>query len=241
MEGKVYMIINTKNNKKYIGSTVDFKLRKKSHLNGLRGQYHDNRKLQQEFNEYGESVFAFRILCGTHSKEERFKIEEDIIKNLRTYVNGYNLSIDGRGRYIITQETRNKMKINTLGERNPFYGRLHTKETKATMSRKALINNKGKNNPFYGRTHTKETLEKIARSHEKLKASGWESPLKGVPKTEKATYNNMMAQPNRKPVHAEGEEYPSVSACAKSLGIVNGTVRNRISNKNFPDYYFIND
>jgi hypothetical protein len=43
---------------------------------------------------------------------------------------------------------------NMSGDKNPFYGKHHTEETKARMSANALetCQNKGENNPMYGRT-----------------------------------------------------------------------------------------
>ena len=131
------------------------------------------------------------------------------------------------------------MRENTTGERNPFYGKKHTDETRELLSQLASRRYKGENNPFYGKTHYKETLERIAESFNKLKESGWVNPQKGVPKTPEAVRNNMMAQPKRRKVHAEGRSYPSISACARDLGVVNTTVKNRINNDNFPDYYYL--
>lgn len=239
MEGFVYMIVNTKNNRMYIGSTVDYEKRFRSHINGLRGGYHDNRKIQEDFEKFGEEAFKFTVLCETYSEDERFEIEESIIQRLKTFIHGYNLSVDGRGKYLVSEKTREKMRENTLGERNPFYGKKHTDGTRELLSKLASERYKGENNPFYGKTHSKETLERIAESFNKLKESGWVNPQKGVPKTPEAVHNNMMAQPKRREVHAEGRNYPSVSACARDLGVVNTTVRNRINNDNFPDYYYL--
>ena len=73
MEGIVYMIVNTKNNRMYIGSTVEYEKRFRSHINGLRGGYHDNRKIQEDFEEFGEDAFKFSVLCETQSEDERFE------------------------------------------------------------------------------------------------------------------------------------------------------------------------
>lgn len=239
--GYVYMIQNIINNKIYVGSTVNYDKRKKAHIRSLRGGYHDNRLLQNEFDLYGEDNFKIIRLCETNSEKERFDIEASIIGKLRTYENGYNLSVDGRGKYIITDKTRLKMSRNTKGENNPFYGKTHTKETKEKLSKMAKESNKGEKNPFYGKKHKKESIEKMKESYDKLKNSGWTNPQKGVPKTEKAKLNNAKAQPSRKPVHAEGKNYISISACAKDLGVVNTTINNRIKSEKYPNYYYIND
>lgn len=238
MGGHVYSITNIENNKMYVGSTVEYEKRKRAHLNGLRGSYHDNRKLQEDFNIYGEDAFKFNILHEAQTEEERFNVESDIIQSLGTYKNGYNLSVDGRGRYIITEATREKMRENTIGENNPFYGKTHSEETIEILSEKASKRT-GEANSFYGKKHSEEAKERMRHSWKELRESGWIDPQKGVPKTEEEKKKNMLSQPNRKPVHAEGKVYQSMSECSKDLGIVITTVRNRIKNENYPDYYYL--
>ncbi|BBI90252.1 hypothetical protein MRS_135 [Staphylococcus phage MR003] len=236
----IYMIQNKVNNKIYIGSTVDYEKRYKSHMRSLRGNYHDNKVLQKDFNLYGECSFNFIKLCETVSEEERFEIEANIIKELKTYENGYNLTIDGRGKYLITKKTRLKMSKNSTGSGNPFYGKKHTKETRKKLSKNAKSRT-GSKNPFYGKKHKEESIEKMKKSYDKLKNSGWVNPQKGVPKSEKSKLRNVKSQPNRKPVYAEGKKYISVSECARDLGVVNATVTNRIKNKKYKNYYYIDD
>ena len=54
--GCVYQIVNCVNNKIYIGETIRGELRWKAHLSTLRGNYHDNVKLQKDFNKFGDQV-----------------------------------------------------------------------------------------------------------------------------------------------------------------------------------------
>lgn len=241
LEGYVYSITNIENGKKYIGSTVNYEKRHRAHLNGLRGSYHDNRLLQQDFDIYGEDSFVFEIICKTDSEEERFRIEANLIQQFRTFEfdNGYNLSTDGRGKYIITEKTREKMRQNTIGENNPFYGKSHTEEVKANLSEKAKQRT-GSKNSFYGKSHTEESKDKIRKTIQKKVESGWESPQKGVPKTKEAIRNNTLAQPTRIGVHAEGKDYISLAACSKDLGIHSATIKRRAENPDYPNYYYLN-
>lgn len=241
MEGYVYSITNIVNGKKYIGSTVDFDKRKRKHLNGLKGSYHENRLLQRDFDTYGEGTFVFEVLHETESEDERFNIEESIIQRLKTFEQdrGYNLTTDGRGKYILTEETREKMRQNTLGENNPFYGKTHTEETKMILSEKAKERT-GERNPFYGKQHTEESKQKIRDAIQEKVNNGIQSPLKGVPKTPEAIYNNTMAQPKRIGVHAEGKDYVSLAACSKDLGIHRATIKRRAENPDYPNYYYLN-
>lgn len=241
MEGYVYSITNISNGKQYIGSTVNYEKRERAHLNGLRGSYHDNRLLQQDFDTYGEDSFVFEIICKTESEEERFQIEANLIQQLKTFEfdNGYNLSTDGRGKYILTEETREKMRQNSVGKNNPFYGQRHTEEVKSILSEKAKQRT-GSKNHFYGKNHTEESKDKFRKTFQEKVESGWESPQKGVPKTEEAIRNNTLAQSKRIEVHAEGKDYISLAACSKDLGIHIATIKRRAENPDYPNYYYLN-
>lgn len=59
----VYLITNLKNNKVYVGSTLNsFKERWMTHVQKLRSNKHPNQHLQSSFNKYGEDKFKFTIL-----------------------------------------------------------------------------------------------------------------------------------------------------------------------------------
>ena len=62
MNHLIYTITCTKNNKKYVGYTKDFKNRKRQHLNFLRRGNHCNDYLQASYNFYGKDSFIFEIL-----------------------------------------------------------------------------------------------------------------------------------------------------------------------------------
>ncbi len=90
----------------------------------------------------------------------------------------------------VSNETKRKMSEATTGEKNPFYGKHHTKEVKE-KSRKINIGNShalgchwtevakkkkseaemGEGGPFYGRHHTEEARLKISKAHLGKKAS----------------------------------------------------------------------
>ena len=68
----------------------------------------------------------------------------------------------------LSDETRNKMSSSHTGEKNHFYGKHHTAETKALLSAKLS----GKNNPMYGKSPANkgkhpnaETRAKMSESH----------------------------------------------------------------------------
>lgn len=58
----IYQILNLITGKTYVGSTVDIKRRKRTHVRLLRKGNHHSNKLQNSFNKYGEDSFDFIIL-----------------------------------------------------------------------------------------------------------------------------------------------------------------------------------
>ena len=58
----IYEIINLINGKRYIGSAVDLKKRKREHFRGLHQGDHYNRHLQRAWNKYGSDTFIFEPL-----------------------------------------------------------------------------------------------------------------------------------------------------------------------------------
>lgn len=58
----VYAIVNTLNNKKYIGSTYSLRKRFRQHFNDLQKQKHPNIILQRAFDKYGHKHFGFIVL-----------------------------------------------------------------------------------------------------------------------------------------------------------------------------------
>ena len=132
----IYRIINTTNNNIYIGQSVNIEDRFIRHKYQLKNNIHDNKKLQNAWNKYGEYCFVFEIFikCKKRSLKKLEKQEvEKISKNKR-----YNIS---------------KNYDNLYGINNPFYGKQHTKIVKQKLSSiaKTRISNK---NPNYGNQYS---------------------------------------------------------------------------------------
>ena len=86
----VYCILNTVNQKRYIGSSNNCYLRLMDHRAELRANVHANKHLQNAYNKYGESVFTCFVVefCDEDKRLERekyyidlFNAEYNIIKN----------------------------------------------------------------------------------------------------------------------------------------------------------------
>lgn len=86
----VYVIHNTITNQYYIGASSRVALRVYGHLTHLKSGIHENKKLQEAFNQYGVSAFCFWIVKDDLSKNIALEIEEGLISKYDAHDNGYN-------------------------------------------------------------------------------------------------------------------------------------------------------
>lgn len=87
----IYSITNSKNGKKYIGSTAkSFKSRWKKHITNLKRGGHVSHHLQNAWNKYGEDNFIFKIEEIMDSVENLLDLERDYINKYDSFNNGYN-------------------------------------------------------------------------------------------------------------------------------------------------------
>lgn len=97
----IYKIITLHNNKYYIGSSIDIEKRWRDHLSKMRMQKHANTYLQNVYNKYGESDFAFVVLLempDASNIEIRQKEQEFLDKIFQEDKNNiYNLARDANG------------------------------------------------------------------------------------------------------------------------------------------------
>lgn len=121
MIGYIYQIENLATHQSYIGQTIDYQRRIKTHLNRLRRNAHENPKLQNAWNKYGEQEFHFRKWEFEIQKEEDLDVLEcEYIKKYDSLENGYNL-IPGGGKPPKHQKVWNEDIIKFLCIQS-FYG-----------------------------------------------------------------------------------------------------------------------
>ena len=126
----IYQIRNTVDNKRYIGSAVNFKIRWQRHRRDLRRGRHHSILLQRAWDKYSEKKFVFEILENTkNSLKHLIKSEQH---HFDIHNPEYNICKTAGQ---CSEETKLKIgKANT--------GHKHTAETKEKMS----IAKKGKRN-----------------------------------------------------------------------------------------------
>lgn len=104
------------------------------------------------------------------NEQEAFALEIDMIASIGRHDKKLgplcNLTDggDGMSGFLISKETRKKLSDVKMGEKNHFFGKYHTQETKEKIGEK---NKKmsGINHPNFGKHFTKETREKQSISH----------------------------------------------------------------------------
>lgn len=109
----IYKITSSATGKVYIGSSINIRKRKNSHLCELRNGKHPNNMLQNTFNKYGENDINFDIILECEPETLLINEEEQI--NLHnSYNNGYNLTEKPSSNmlgYKHTDESKEKMSI----------------------------------------------------------------------------------------------------------------------------------
>lgn len=197
--GIIYQVRNILNDKVYIVSTkMSLSKRKAVHLGYLRHNRHHSFDLQIEFNMYGEDQFKFEKLyeCADDlvRKYEQDEIDTYLINGELDKTRCYNLSkavhhlsltkgtslseeVKKRMRESWTDSRRESVVRKLSGERNPFYGKTHSKEVLEIISKthlgskrteeckqKMSETRRGKDNGFYGRKHSDETRAKMVKA-----------------------------------------------------------------------------
>lgn len=139
--GYIYMTTNKVNNHRYIGQRAWSDPDKKDSYIG------SGKAFLNAVKKYGRKNFSKEILQWASSKEELDELEKSFIKKYDA-VNSpdfYNIQ-EGGGSWGVGQ---------LAGERNPFYGKHHTEETKQKI-KENLPDQSGENNPNYGNRWSEE-------------------------------------------------------------------------------------
>ena len=114
----IYKIVNTNNNKIYIGSASYYDIRKGTHIAKLRRNKHNNPYLQAAWNKYGESCFRFEILELVSDVNYLLKREQFYIDSLNPEYNisriaGSNLGLR------MSESTKQKISLSSRGIPKP--------------------------------------------------------------------------------------------------------------------------
>lgn len=225
----IYEIRNLRNNHFYIGRTNNYKERWGKHRRALKSNKHDNIHLQRAYN-IDSDFFEFSLVreINLEDKDEELKlakqIEQEYLDNHYGEKYFYNISPSAETGVTYGEdhpmygkhpsdwmgdayyEAVERRRVDMKGEKNHFYGKHHTEETRKILSEKCALY--GERNGFYGKTHTEETKRRIKET--KAKNKNLKPP--GVPRK----------------VEVDGVIFDKVKDAVKYLGIGETTFYNRM-------------
>lgn len=109
----VYLIVNTLNGNRYVGSSKNLYGRLYDHFYSLEHQTHHNKHLQSAYNKYGECNFMYCILefC---SEEHQYELEQSYISFMKPEYNKSEYVIANTGREV-EESTRTKISDTLKG------------------------------------------------------------------------------------------------------------------------------
>lgn len=93
MEKVIYQIRNLINGKLYIGSTKNFKRRKKEHIRSMNSGKIHNSIIQRAWNKYGKDNFIFEIIDYVPEDIDMIWMEEQYVILYDTKNKGYNIQL----------------------------------------------------------------------------------------------------------------------------------------------------
>ena len=159
--GIIYCARNIVNNKKYVGKTVqELADRWEGHLKFAYTDRGWNIYFCRAIRKYGEESFELSVL-ETVDNEALNSAERRWIKELNTidHFVGYNSTEGGEG---FSTGDLNPSRLNPRrGADNPSYGVPKSPEVREKISQSLTGLLVGDKNPFYGKTHTEETKKHI--------------------------------------------------------------------------------
>lgn len=160
----IYKIINLVNDKFYVGSTTNKKVRFREHRKQLRGNRHHCKHLQAAWNKYGEEKFVFKVVEEVPETEPLHVAEDRYLKEHfgkpYCYNSGAAAVAPWRGVY---------------GKDHPNFGQAVTEAQKSAISAtlKAYYSENYFNHPRVGKTHSEETKAKISASKKANPSRYW--------------------------------------------------------------------
>lgn len=182
MKVYVYEIVNTINNKRYVGI---HKASSSDYVND--GYWGSGLLIKQAISKYGIDMFEKSILDVFPTYEEALLLEASIVDD--DFVNDpttYNICRGGQGGFVerspetcerirqaltgrtLSDEHKAKLRHAKSGDKNPMYGRTHTQESREKMSnantgKKISVETRQKvSKSLTGRKHTDETKQKMS-------------------------------------------------------------------------------
>lgn len=221
INGYVYLLIDKRNGKKYIGK----------HNGSVKSYFTGGKIPKKIINKYGKDIFE-RIILEEGIKDVYLlnEKEKEYIEMYNTFEDGYNLTKGGDGggswiynltkeeKELIAEKKRKKTKGVKFTEEHKRKISESSKGKKLTEEHKRNISNsiKGENHPWYGKKHSEHTKKKLS----KLK--------KGV---KNPNHSKWMSENNPKSqaVSIEGKIFKTIKEASEKTGLHRSAVKYRLN------------
>lgn len=217
MLGRIYLITNTVNGKRYVGQTIkSVEKRLKEHF---KAAFVENRRaiICSAIRKYGKDNFSVICVQDNIAINDLDVAEQYWVKHYDTFgENGYNATTGGN-QCRISDET--KLKISAA-----LKGKLKSEEHKKKMSKAQKGIKIGSLNSFYGKTHSEETIEKIKATLQG-QMDGELNPFYGKQHSEESR-NKMSASHIGKQT---GEKHPRSKLTEKDVLEIRELIKNGVS------------
>lgn len=171
----IYKIINLTNAKFYVGSTINWRARVRTHRRKLNAGKHHCIPLQNAWNKYGEDAFVFKIVAEVEDQANLQMEEQRHLDDHHGTAACYNMAryTDSSSRGVVRSDKHREclsaaLKRHYAEHEHPRLGRPHTEESKALMR----ANRAGKpvsdetraklREANLGKTYSQETRDKLS-------------------------------------------------------------------------------
>lgn len=125
--------------------------------------YKQNNHFMNAIKKYKWENIKHEVLYENLTLDEAVIKEQELIKEYKSYdpAFGYNKTFGGEGQ-IPTEETREKMRLAQLGDKNHNWGKTMSDATKMKLHDQMINRYDGEKNPFYGCKHCPEIREELS-------------------------------------------------------------------------------
>lgn len=216
--GYIYMLIDKRNGKKYVGKH-----------NGKKDDYWSSGLVPNRIaNKHGRGIFTRVILEGNIDDVELNNKEIYYIELEDSFNNGYNSTLGGEGgNHWVNNKTEEELRVIRDKQSKKLKGRVFSDETKKQMSLSAKVKiftkehreNIGKAVKKRGGTpHSKETKDKLSK-------------IMGGRKNPKHSKFMVDNNPKAQQVSIDGVIYNTITEATEILKISRSTIKYRLNNE----------
>ncbi len=217
----IYQILNTLNEKSYIGSSVNFKTRKAEHLRDLRSNKHHSKALQRAVNKYGIDNFIFKILEVVEKKQDLIKREQHYLDSIKPEYNTCKTAYSMLG-FKKSEEDNRKNSI-----RNTGFGNGNAKLTPENIEEMRKLSDTLSNSQLAERFGVHETtIERARRRYgiKKTKAVYAPGSKDRIREAAKNNYKSRCKSVYRLNEQGERVLFESMSEAARSVNRTSATI-----------------